>query len=66
MKYFKLTTRLEHSDINEQAKGEKEYWENTMNISEINGCQQRRLVEMFLPLVEKNGDLLINLAKRAL
>ena len=66
MRYFKLTTRLEQSDLNEHAKGEKEYWENTMNISEINGCQQRRLVEMFLPLVEKNSKLLIDLAKRAL
>ncbi len=66
MKYFKLITRLEHSDTNEKTKGEKEYWQNTMDISEIDECQQRRLVEAFMPLVNKGGKLLIDLAKRAL
>ena len=67
MKYFKLITRLEHADVNEkQTKGEKEYWQNTMNITDIDSCQKRKLVEIFKPLVEENGKLLADLARKAI
>ena len=67
MKYFKLITRLEHADVNKkQTKGEKEYWQNTMDITDIDSCQKRKLVEIFKPLVQQNSKLLIDLAKKAL
>ena len=67
MKYFKLITRLEHADVNKkQTKGEKEYWQNTMDITDIDNCQKRRLVEIFKPLVEENAKLLVDLARKAL
>ena len=67
MRYFKLITRIDHADIDEtQRKGEGETWSNTMTISDINGCQKKRLVDAFKPLVERNSRMLIELAKKAL
>jgi len=65
MKYFKVITRIEQYDI-EGKHGEGDYWQNSVNISDINECQQRGLLKAFKPLVEENGDLLLDIARRAL
>ena len=45
MKYFKIITRIENADIDEsRKKGELEYWNNTMNITDINERQQKGLI----------------------
>ena len=67
MKYFKLITRIDHADVDEtQRKGEGETWQNTMTISDIDGCQKKKLIEVFKPLVERNSRMLIDAAKKAL
>jgi len=67
MKYFKIITRIENADIDEsRKKGELEYWNNTMNITDINERQQKGLIKAFKFLVDKNGDLLLDIARKAL
>jgi len=67
MKYFKIITRIENADIDEtRNKGELEYWNNTMNITDINERQQKGLLKAFKFLVDKNGDLLLDIARKAL
>ncbi len=67
MRYFKLITRIDHADVDEtQRKGEGETWQNTMTISDIDGCQKKKLIEVFKPLVERNSRMLIDAAKKAL
>ena len=66
-KYFKLITRIEHADLDEtQRKGEGETWQNTMKITDINGCQRKRLVAAFKPLVDENGSMLLEIARKAI
>jgi hypothetical protein len=67
MKYFKLVIRLEKADVNESdGKRDRRYWQNTVIIDDIDSCQQKRLVEIFKPLVEEKGELLRDLVGRAL
>jgi hypothetical protein len=66
-KYFKLITRIEHADLDEtRGKGEGETIQNTMKITDIDGCQKKRLVEIFKPLVAENAEMLLDVARQAL
>ena len=67
MKYFKIVTRVEHADVNESnGKRDLKYLQNTVIVKDIDSCQQKRLVEMFKPLVEEKGDLLYELVEEVL
>jgi len=67
MKYFKIVTRVEHADVNESnGKRDLKYLQNTVIVKDIDSCQQKRLVEMFKPLVEEKGELLKDLVEEAM
>ncbi len=67
MKYFKIVTRVERADVNESdRKRDLKYWQNTVIVKDIDSCQQKRLVEIFKPLVEEKVELLQDLVEEAL
>ena len=67
MKYFKIVTRVERADVNESdGKRDLKYWQNTVIVKDIDSRQQRRLVEMFKPLVEEKVELLQDLVEEAM
>ena len=57
MKFFKIRTRIEHSDINNSG-GEGEYWSNEVDVKDISDCQQKRLMKIFGPLVRDKKNVL--------
>ena len=65
MKYFKIKARIEHADT-ERAHTDGRDWQNTLLVKNIDNCQKKRLIEIFKPLVEKEGDLLFDLVEKAL
>ncbi len=67
MKYFKIVTRVERADLNESdGKREGKYWQNTVIVKDIDSRQQKRLVEMFKPLVDEKVELLQDLVEEAM
>jgi len=65
MKYFKIKARIEHADT-ERSYKDSRYWQNTLLVKNIDNCQKKRLIKIFKPLVEKEGDLLFDLVEKAL